>query len=119
MYSQDNFYIVIETYHLGDRGDQDNVHELEEKKLKKREVVPIDIANDHVAPAGDRSLTVLYCNYPRLQKGRGSDHFQVGEDRPGSAGRGVEEECGAGDDGLQAGHCPVQMVSNRVNYEKK
>ena len=35
---QDNFYIIIETYHLGDRGDKENVHELEEKKLKKREV---------------------------------------------------------------------------------
>ena len=27
------------------------MHELEEKKLKKRAVVPIDIANDEVAPA--------------------------------------------------------------------
>ena len=47
--SQDNFYIVIETYHIGDRGHQDNVHELDDKKLKARTVVPIDIANDEVA----------------------------------------------------------------------
>ena len=45
---QDNFYITIETYHIGDRGDQDNVHELDNKKLKDRAVVNIDIANDPV-----------------------------------------------------------------------
>merc|ERR1719500_1140970 len=48
---KDNFYIIIETYHLGDRGEKENVHELEEKKLKKREVVHIDIANDSVNSA--------------------------------------------------------------------
>ena len=48
---QDNFYIIVETYHLPDRGDQANVHELEDKKLKKRAVVNIDIANDSVASA--------------------------------------------------------------------
>ena len=51
LFLQDNFYIVIETYHIGDRGDQENVHELDTKKLKNRSVVPIDIANDDVAPA--------------------------------------------------------------------
>ena len=50
-YFQDNFYIIVETYHLPDRGDKANVHELEEKKLKKRAVVNIDIANDPVASA--------------------------------------------------------------------
>jgi len=50
-YMKDNFYIVIETYHIGDRGDQENVHELEKKKLKERTVVNIDIANDTVASA--------------------------------------------------------------------
>ena len=48
---QDNFYIIVETYHLPDRGNQENVHELEDKKLKKRSVVHIDIANDSVASA--------------------------------------------------------------------
>ena len=50
-YMKDNFYIIVETYHLPDRGDQSNVHELEDKKLKKRSVVHIDIANDSVASA--------------------------------------------------------------------
>ena len=45
---QDNFFITIETYHIGDRGDQDNVHELDNKKLKERSVVNIDIANDNI-----------------------------------------------------------------------
>ena len=45
---QDNFYIIIETYHKEGRGDEDNVHELEGKKLKERTVVNIDIANDAV-----------------------------------------------------------------------
>jgi len=50
-YMKDNFYIIIETFHLGDDGKQENVHELDGKKLKERTVVPIDIANDAVAPA--------------------------------------------------------------------
>ena len=50
-YMKDNFYIIIESYHIADRGEQENVHELEDKKLKKRTVVNIDIANDAVAPA--------------------------------------------------------------------
>ena len=45
----------METYHLPDRGDQVNVHQLEEKKLKKRTVVNIDIANDSVASADYKS----------------------------------------------------------------
>lgn len=47
-YMKDNFYIIIETYHKEGRGDEDNVHELEGKKLKERTVVNIDIANDAV-----------------------------------------------------------------------
>jgi len=47
-YMKDNFYIVIETYHLPDDGHQENVHELEGKKLKQRQVVHMDIANDTV-----------------------------------------------------------------------
>jgi len=50
-YMKENFYIVIETYHIGDRGHQENVHELDAAKLKERAVVPIDIAGDSVAPA--------------------------------------------------------------------
>jgi len=50
-YMKENFYITIETYHIGDRGDSENVHELDKKKLKERSVVNIDIANDNVAAA--------------------------------------------------------------------
>jgi len=50
-YMKDNFHITIETYHIGDNGNQENVHELNQKQLTQREVVRIDIANDKVAPA--------------------------------------------------------------------
>ena len=49
-FMKDGFLLMIETYHLGnDRGTSDNVHELGNDKLKKREVVCIDIANDPVS----------------------------------------------------------------------
>jgi len=38
-YMKDNFYITIETYHIGDRGQQENVHELDKKALKERQVL--------------------------------------------------------------------------------
>uniref|UniRef100_A0A0A9YWM3 Phosphatidylinositol transfer protein alpha isoform n=1 Tax=Lygus hesperus TaxID=30085 RepID=A0A0A9YWM3_LYGHE len=50
-YMKDNFSIVIESYHIGDRGKQDNVHELAPEKLKDREVVMIDVGNDPVTSA--------------------------------------------------------------------
>ena len=50
-YVKDNFEIEIETYHIADRGDKDNVHQLPPEKLKVREVVHIDIAKDKVATA--------------------------------------------------------------------
>ena len=39
---KDNFYIVIETYHLPNDGQQENVHELDGKKLKQRQVKKIE-----------------------------------------------------------------------------
>jgi hypothetical protein len=45
---KDNFMICIETYHFADRGLSENLHELPPEKLKHREVVHIDIANDPV-----------------------------------------------------------------------
>merc|ERR1719295_1402071 len=45
-YMKDGFYIMVETYHIADKGDSANVHELPKDKLNKREVVPIDIAHD-------------------------------------------------------------------------
>merc|ERR1712136_300747 len=50
-YMKENFYIVIETMHYGDAGVTENIHELSPDKLKIREVVMIDIANDPVLPA--------------------------------------------------------------------
>jgi len=68
-YMKDNFYIIIETYHLGDRGDQDNVHELEKDKLKKRTVVNIDIANDPVLQTSKRTRTPLSLSQRKLEGG--------------------------------------------------
>jgi len=69
-YMKDNFYIIIETYHIADRGDQDNVHELDDKKLKKRTVVNIDIANDSVA-AADYKKDEDPANFKSEKTGRG------------------------------------------------
>ena len=41
---KDNFEIKIESYHIADRGNSENVHQLPPEKLKCREVVHIDIA---------------------------------------------------------------------------
>lgn len=50
-YMKENFSILIESYHIADRGDQENVHELSPEKLKKREIVTIDIGNDPINQA--------------------------------------------------------------------
>jgi len=56
-YMKDNFYITIETFHIADRGEKENVHELDKKALKDRQVVPIDIANDAVTTADYKKET--------------------------------------------------------------
>ncbi|KAL1501034.1 hypothetical protein ABEB36_006439 [Hypothenemus hampei] len=48
-YMKEKFKLVIETLHAPDNGLENNVHELPADKLKIREVIPIDIANDPVA----------------------------------------------------------------------
>ena len=50
-YMKENFEIKIESYHLADHGNSENVHQLPPEKLKCREVVHIDIAKDKVAAA--------------------------------------------------------------------
>lgn len=45
----DKFQICVETYHFADRGTSHNLHELPEDKLKLREIVHIDIANDQIS----------------------------------------------------------------------
>lgn len=44
-YMKENFVIKIETFHYADRGTSENIHELDKEKLKKREVVVIDISD--------------------------------------------------------------------------
>ena len=48
-YMKDNFVIEINTLHLPGRGTEFNVHELPAEKLRLREVIYIDIANDPVS----------------------------------------------------------------------
>lgn len=48
-YMKDGFHITIETIHVeNDRGLQVNVHKLPPEKLAKRDVIMVDIVNDHV-----------------------------------------------------------------------
>ncbi|XP_060074363.1 phosphatidylinositol transfer protein alpha isoform-like [Ylistrum balloti] len=48
-YMKENFYIIIETLHCSDRGNQKNAHGLNPEDEKHRKVVVIDIANDSVS----------------------------------------------------------------------
>lgn len=50
-FMKDGFKILIDTLHLAGPGNELNVHELPPEKLKAREVIHIDIANDAVTPA--------------------------------------------------------------------
>lgn len=43
-YMKQNFTIKLETYHYADRGESDNIHQLTEEQLEKREVEVVDIA---------------------------------------------------------------------------
>ncbi|QQP48615.1 Phosphatidylinositol transfer protein alpha isoform [Caligus rogercresseyi] len=66
----DKFYIKVETYHVADRGDSANVHELDADKLKAREVVKIDIAGDEVS-RGDYKEAEDPTKYKSEKTGRG------------------------------------------------
>ncbi|CAG7835673.1 unnamed protein product [Allacma fusca] len=50
-YMKENFVISIDTMHVAGKGDKENVHELSAEKLKQREVIFVDIANDPIVPA--------------------------------------------------------------------
>lgn len=56
-YMKSNFFIKIETMHYPDRGQQENIHELPPEKLKHREVIHIDIANDQVS----NKVCIVWC----------------------------------------------------------
>jgi len=45
-----SFKISAETIHAADRGEQENIHNLPPEKLRQRQVVMIDIANDYISP---------------------------------------------------------------------
>lgn len=47
-YMRDNFFIKIESLHLSDKGQMDNVFNLPPELLSKREIINIDIVNDPV-----------------------------------------------------------------------
>lgn len=69
-YMKENFVICIESLHLPDAGDQQNVHELPPEKLKNREVVNIDIANDPL-PAADYKPETDPTKFKSSKTGRG------------------------------------------------
>ncbi|XP_018026264.1 phosphatidylinositol transfer protein alpha isoform [Hyalella azteca] len=50
-YMKEKFTITVDTLHLPGRGELENAHELTGERLKLREVIMIDIANDPVKPA--------------------------------------------------------------------
>ncbi|XP_042858760.1 phosphatidylinositol transfer protein beta isoform-like [Penaeus japonicus] len=45
-----DFVISIETLHLGDQGNSENVHQLSPEKWRTVEVVNVDIVNDPIRP---------------------------------------------------------------------
>ncbi|KAB0790876.1 hypothetical protein PPYR_14963 [Photinus pyralis] len=69
-YMKENFVICIESMHIGDIGDQENVHELPPEKLKMRDVVHIDIANDPMSPS-DYKETEDPTRFKSTKTGRG------------------------------------------------
>ena len=66
-YMKDNFYITIETFHIADRGEKENVHELDKKALKDRQVVFFMCLDSKVVfPVnllGFQDLTGVLCAY--------------------------------------------------------
>lgn len=52
-FMKDDFFIYIESFHAADTGDQENVHELTEEELQRREVYHIDITDNDAIPRSD------------------------------------------------------------------
>lgn len=70
-YMADNFHIYIDTWHLpGLPEENPNAHNLNQKKLIKRKVVPIDIACDEVS-AGDYKEDEDPTTFHSCKTGRG------------------------------------------------
>jgi len=68
-YMKENFTIKLETYHYADRGESDNIHQLTEEQLQKREVEVVDIV-DPVAE-GDYDPHTDPTKYVSEKTGRG------------------------------------------------
>ena len=56
--------LTISSWHKADRGQLENVHELTPAQLEKREIIPIDIANDTINP----SVSYLPCLNLQISK---------------------------------------------------
>ncbi|XP_018907880.1 phosphatidylinositol transfer protein alpha isoform isoform X1 [Bemisia tabaci] len=69
-FMKDNFSISIESFHIADSGDHNNIHELPPEKLKNRDVIMIDIGNDPVPP-GDYKETEDPKKFKSQKTGRG------------------------------------------------
>ncbi|KAK7471648.1 hypothetical protein BaRGS_00035695, partial [Batillaria attramentaria] len=52
-YMKDDFFIIIESFHAADTGHQENVHQLTEEELRRREVYHIDIADNSAVSRHD------------------------------------------------------------------
>lgn len=69
-YMKENFEICIETIHCPDTGMQENAHMLPPEKLRKRQVLVMDIANDPV-PSKDYKASEDPKKFKSKKTGRG------------------------------------------------
>ncbi|CAH8515971.1 unnamed protein product [Schistosoma turkestanicum] len=70
-YMQDNFTLMIESMHVQDKVNIENVHNLPPKLLAQREVVYIDIVNDQLHSASDYDPACDPRTYQSIKTGRG------------------------------------------------
>jgi hypothetical protein len=70
-YMKENFFIRITSWHKPDDGQLENVHELDAEKLKKREIIYIDIAGDPI-PTSDYNEEQDPSKFKSQKTGRGS-----------------------------------------------
>ncbi|TNN20269.1 Phosphatidylinositol transfer protein alpha isoform isoform 1 [Schistosoma japonicum] len=70
-YMQDNFTLIIESMHVQDKVNIENIHNLPPKLLAQREVIYIDIANDQLHIASDYDPSCDPRIYQSVKTGRG------------------------------------------------
>ena len=63
--------LTISSWHKADRGNLENVHELTQEQLAKRDIIYIDIANDPINPSvSDQvrpsAVKFMFCNVGRV-----------------------------------------------------